>query len=184
MIAAMTTPLIRPAAPADLPAITAIYAESVLTWTASFEIDPPDAAEMTRRWRGLIDDGFPYLAAESDGVLLGYAYAGPYRLRPGYRWCVEDSIYIAPAAQGRGVGRALLTRLIAECEARDFRQMIAVIGDTDNAASIALHRAADFRLVGTFEAVGFKFGRWIDSVLMQRALGAGQATVPLSSRPG
>ena len=124
------------------------------------------------------DGGFPYLAAESDGALLGYAYAGLYRTRPAYRFSVEDSIYIDPKAQRRGVGKALLARLIVESERRGFRQMIAVIGDSAQTASIELHRTAGFRLIGTIENVGFKFDRWIDSVLMQRALGEGAATKP------
>jgi phosphinothricin acetyltransferase len=183
MIAAMSALAIRPAAPADIPAITCIYADAVKFGTASFELESPNEAEMARRQRALIDGGFPYLAAERDGMLLGYAYAGPYRLRPGYRWCIEDSIYISSDAQRRGVGRALLDRLITDSEARGFRQMIAVIGDSANAPSIELHRAAGFRLIGTFAAVGFKFGRWLDSVLMQRPLGAGATTAPESLSP-
>jgi len=116
--------------------------------------------------------------AVRDGAVAGYAYAGPYRARPAYRWSVEDSIYIDPAAQRRGIGRALLDRLIAEAQARGFRQMIAVIGDAAQTPSIELHRAAGFRLVGTLESVGFKFGRWLDSVLMQRALGPGATKPP------
>jgi L-amino acid N-acyltransferase YncA len=166
----MTGVVIRAAVPADIAAITRIYAHAVRFGTASFEIEPPDEAEMARRQRALIDGGFPYLAAESDGAVLGYAYAGPYRPRPAYRFSVENSVYVAPDAHRRGVGRALLDRLIAEAQARGFRQMIAVIGDSDQAASIALHRAAGFRLVGTIAAVGFKHGRWLDSVLMQREL--------------
>jgi phosphinothricin acetyltransferase len=182
----MSKLVLRPADATDIPAITRIYAESVRNGTASFELEPPDETEMARRYRTLVDGGYPFLAAEQSGVVVGYAYAGPYRLRPGYRWCVEDSIYIAPSAQRRGVGRALLHRLIADCDACDFRQMIAVIGDSANKPSIELHRAAGFRLVGTFHAVGFKFGRWIDSVLMQRALGPGATTAPetVNSRPG
>jgi phosphinothricin acetyltransferase len=126
----------------------------------------------------LIDGGFPYLAAEQDGAILGYAYAGPYRPRLAYRFSVEDSIYIARDAHRRGVGRALIDRLIAEAEARHFRQMVAVIGDSAQVPSIALHQAAGFRLVGTLEAVGFKHGRWLDSVLMQRPLGLGATTLP------
>jgi len=174
----MTPISIRPATPADIPAITRIYAHAVKHGTASFELGPPDEAEMTRRMRALIDGGFPYFAAELDGTLLGYAYAGHYRTRPAYRFSVEDSIYIDPQAQRRGVGRALLDRLIAESTARGFRQMIAVIGDSAQVASIELHRAADFRLIGTIENVGFKFDRWLDSVLMQRALGPGATTKP------
>jgi L-amino acid N-acyltransferase YncA len=126
----------------------------------------------------LLDGGFPYLVAEIDGALAGYAYAGPYRTRPAYRFTVEDSIYIDPAAQRRGVGRALLDRLIEEATRRGFRQMIAVIGDSRQTPSIELHRAAGFRMVGNFENVGYKFERWLDSVLMQRALGDGASTKP------
>jgi phosphinothricin acetyltransferase len=169
---------IRPSLKTDIPAITRIYAHAVLYGTASFEIDPPDEAEMARRQAALINEGFPFLVAETDGNVAGYAYAGPYRTRPAYRWTVEDSIYIDPGHHRRGVGRALLDRLIAESEARGFRQMLAVIGDSQNAPSIALHRAAGFRLVGSFENVGFKFGRWLDSVLMQRTLGKGATTAP------
>jgi L-amino acid N-acyltransferase YncA len=174
----MTPPTIRPATLADIPAITRIYADAVKHGTASFELEPPDQAEMTQRMSALLDGGFPYLAAESGGELLGYAYAGYYRTRPAYRFTVEDSIYIAGEAQRRGVGRALLDALITESEKRGFRQMLAVIGDSANTASIELHRAAGFRMVGTFENVGYKFGRWLDSVMMQRALGDGAARDP------
>ncbi len=170
--------LIRAVAPADIPAITRIYDHAVRHGTASFEIEPPDQAEMARRLRALAEGGYPYLAAEFDGTMLGFAYAGPYRTRPAYRWAVEDSIYVDPAAARRGIGRALLDRLMAESTARDFRQMIAVIGDSAQTASIELHRAAGFRHVGTIENVGFKFGRWLDSVIMQRALGPGATTNP------
>jgi phosphinothricin acetyltransferase len=164
---------IRSAEPRDLPAITAIYAEAVRHGTASFELEPPDEAEMAKRYDALRASGHPYLVAELAGRIVGYAYAGPYRARPAYRFTVEDSIYLAPDIQRRGIGRALLDRLIVESEARGYRQMIAVIGDSAQTPSIALHAAAGFRMVGTFEAVGFKFGRWLDSVLMQRALGKG-----------
>jgi L-amino acid N-acyltransferase YncA len=170
---------IRAATAADIPAITAIYDHAVRHGTASFELEPPDAAEMARRRQTLVDAGFPYLAAEADGAIVGYAYAAPYRPRPAYRWSVEDSIYVAPSLQRRGVGKALLDRLIMESEQRGYRQMIAVIGDSAQKPSIELHRAAGFRLIGTIEHVGFKFGRWLDSVLMQRALGPG-ATAPPS----
>jgi L-amino acid N-acyltransferase YncA len=174
----MTPPTIRPATLADIPTITRIYADAVMHGTASFELEPPAQAEMTQRMTALLDGGFPYLAAESGGDLLGYAYAGYYRTRPAYRFTVEDSIYIAGEAQRRGVGRALLDALITESEKRGFRQMLAVIGDSANTASIELHRAAGFRMVGTFENVGYKFGRWLDSVMMQRALGDGAARDP------
>jgi L-amino acid N-acyltransferase YncA len=133
---------------------------------------------MTHRYQALLQGGYPYLVAELDGHVAGYAYAGAYRTRPAYRWTVEDSVYVDPAAYRRGIGRALLDELIAESTARDFRQMIAVIGDSAQTASIELHRAAGFRLVGNIENVGFKFGRWLDSVIMQRALGKGAATPP------
>ncbi|HKC33157.1 MAG TPA: GNAT family N-acetyltransferase [Xanthobacteraceae bacterium] len=172
------SPAIRAATPADLVAVTAIYDHAVRHGTASFELAPPDASEMARRRQALVDAGYPYLVAEIDGVIAGYAYAGPYRARPAYRWSVEDSIYVAPRMHRRGVGAALLGRLIADAEQSGFRQMIAVIGDSSQAPSIALHRAAGFRTIGTIENVGFKFGRWLDSVLMQRALGPGATKPP------
>ena len=169
---------VRPATPADIPAITRIYDHAVATGTASFEYEPPDEAEMARRQQALLDGGFPYLVAEIDGAIAGYAYAGPYRPRAAYRYSVEDSIYVAPTAHRRGVGRLLLDRLIADCEQRGFRQMIAVIGDSAQTPSIELHRAAGFRMIGNIENVGYKFERWLDSVLMQRALGPGATTKP------
>jgi phosphinothricin acetyltransferase len=169
---------IRPATTADIAAITAIYADAVSHGTASFELSPPDEAEMAQRMGALLDKGFPYLAADLEGELAGYAYAGPYRARPAYRYTVEDSVYVAPQRQGRGVGRALLTALVSESEVRGFRQMIAVIGDSEQVASIALHAAAGFYVVGTFPHVGFKFGRWLDTVLMQRPLGKGSTAAP------
>ncbi len=174
----MSTAQIRPAVAADLPAITAIYDREVRENTATFELTPPDLAEMTRRFQALRDGGFPYLTATLDGDVLGYAYAGPYRPRPAYRFTVENSVYLAPAAQRRGVGTQLLRHLIAECERRGQRQMIAVIGDSANAGSIGLHRRCGFQMIGTHPDVGFKFGRWLDTVMMQRALGEGAATVP------
>ncbi len=169
---------IRPATPADIPAITRIYEHAVRHGTASFGLEAPDEAEMLRRMRALVDDGFPYIVAEVDGLLAGYAYAGPYRPRRAYRFSVEDSIYIDPGAQRRGVGRALLAHLIEACERRGFRQMVAVIGDSAQTPSIELHRAAGFRMVGAVENVGYKFDRWLDSVVMQRALGPGATTQP------
>jgi L-amino acid N-acyltransferase YncA len=168
----------RPATSADIPAITRIYAHAVKHGTASFELEPPDEAEMARRMQSLLDGGYPYIVAEIEGALAGYAYAGPYRPRLAYRFSVEDSIYIDPNAQRRGVGRVLLQNLIEECERRGFRQMIAVIGDSAQAPSIELHRALGFRMIGAVENVGYKFGRWLDSVNMQRALGAGATTKP------
>jgi L-amino acid N-acyltransferase YncA len=174
----MTRIPLRAATPADIPAITRIYDHAVRFGTASFELDPPDEAEMAKRQRALLDGGFPYIVAEVDGAVAGYAYAGPYRPRPAYRFSIENSIYIAPEAQRRGLGRALLARLIADSEARGFRQMIAVIGDSANAASIELHRELGFTMIGTFADCGFKFGRWLDSVFMQRTLGPGSSTLP------
>ncbi|EJW13648.1 GCN5-related N-acetyltransferase [Rhodovulum sp. PH10] len=174
----MDKPRIRPATPADIPAVTAIYGHAVANGTASFEIEPPDAAEMTRRMEKLFASGHPYLAAESEGAVVGYAYAGPYRLRPAYRFTVEDSIYVAPDAVRSGIGRALLFHLIVESERRGFRQMVAVIGDSGHIPSIELHRDAGFRMVGTLEGVGYKFDRWLGTVMMQRPLGDGSKTRP------
>ena len=169
---------IRAASLADVPIIARIYAEAVQHGTASFEIESPDEAEMARRMQCLLAKSYPYFVAEFDGEVGGYSYAGPYRDRPAYNWCVEDSIYVAPELHRRGIGRRLLMRLIAECEARGFRQMIGVIGDTANTASIAVHAAAGFRLIGTFQSIGFKHGRWLDTVLMQRVLGSGDTSPP------
>jgi L-amino acid N-acyltransferase YncA len=179
----MTEIALRPATPADIPAITRIYAHAVIHGTASFELEPPDETEMTRRMQAMLSGGFPYIVAENAGALmgqaiLGYAYAGPYRTRPAYRFTVEDSIYVDPNAHRRGIGRVLLACLIEESESRGFRQMLAVIGDSAQTPSIQVHRALGFRMVGSFENVGFKFGRWLDSVLMQRDLGPGATTQP------
>lgn len=173
-------PLIRPATPGDIPAITAIYAHAVEYGTATFEIEPPGEREMADRLGALTGGGFPYLVAERDGVVRGYAYAGPYRPRFAYRYTLENSIYVAPDCQRQGIGRALLAMLIGKAAAQGFRQMMAVIGDSSQAASIGLHRAAGFEQIGTCVAVGFKFGRWLDTVMMQRPLGEGAATVPPS----
>ncbi|WP_456725026.1 MULTISPECIES: N-acetyltransferase family protein [unclassified Bradyrhizobium] len=173
-----SNPEIRPTAEADLPSITAIYAHAVRFGTATFELIPPDLAEMTRRYSVLIDGGFPYFVAVLDGRVARYAYAGPYRPRPAYRFTVENSVYLDPAVHRRGIGLRLMERLIAECDARGFRQMIAVIGDSANAGSIGLHRRCGFQMIGTHPNVGLKFGRWLDTVMMQRALGEGAATVP------
>ena len=170
---------VRDATVADVPAITAIYRPAVTDGTASFELEPPDEAEMRRRFEAVKSGGFPYLVAEVDGVVQGYAYVSQYRPRPAYRFSVENSIYVAPAAHRGGIGRVLLTELIARCTAQGFRQLIAVIGDgTRQAGSVALHTALGFRLIGTIKSVGYKHGRWLDSVLMQRALGAGNKTNP------
>ncbi|PSC07013.1 GNAT family N-acetyltransferase [Alsobacter soli] len=173
------TAIVRPSEDKDLPAITAIYEHAVLNGTASFEIDPPDQAEVARRREALLSAGFPYLVAEVDGRVVGYAYAGPYRPRPAYQFTVEDSIYVAPDVQGRGVGRALLSSLIAHCERQGFRQMVGVIGDSSSTGSIALHRSLGFLNAGVVRDVGYKHGRWLDQVIMQRRLGAGAEGVPV-----
>lgn len=176
----MTTPSIRPGLPADIPAIAAIYADAVLHGTASWELEPPGEAEMQQRYEAILAGGYPYLVAERDGELLGYAYAGAYRPRPAYRSTVENSIYIAPAAQGLGIGSLLLDALMQACTERGFRQMIAVIGDGTGASvgSRRLHERAGFRLIGVAEKVGFKHGRWLDQMLMQKELGEGGSTLP------
>jgi phosphinothricin acetyltransferase len=169
---------IRPSADADLPAITAIYGWNVLNGLGTFEEDPPSQEEMARRRAAFLDRGLPYLVAEEDGVVLGYAYAGPFRLRAAYRYTVEDSVYVSPDAVGKGVGKTLLTALIAECEALGLRQLVAVIGDSGNAASIGLHAAMGFKQQGVFPAMGYKFGRWVDLVWMQRSLNGGGSREP------
>jgi phosphinothricin acetyltransferase len=174
----MSSPEIRPAATADLPAITKIYEHAVLHGTATFELIPPGLAEMTRRFQALIDGGFPYFVGVLDGRVGGYAYVGPYRPRPAYRFTVENSIYLDPAIHRRGVGLALLRRLIEESEKRGYRQMIAVIGDSANAGSIGVHARCGFEMIGTHPNVGLKFGRWLDTVMMQLPLGEGGKTVP------
>ena len=174
---------IRPAAAADLTAITEIYEHAVRFGTATFELTAPDISEMTRRFDALTAGGFPYFVAVLDGHVVGYAYAGAYRPRPAYRFTVENSIYLQPAIQGRGIGRRLLQRLIVECEARGFRQMIAVIGDSANSASIGVHARCGFQMIGTHPDVGFKFGRWLDTVMMQLALGEGGSAMPGASEP-
>lgn len=170
---------IRAAREGDIAAITGIYRPAVLAGTATFEIEPPGEAEMRARFDAITGAGHPYLVAEQDGAVLGYAYASWFRTRPAYRFTVEDSIYLADGAQRRGIGRRLLGELLARCEAAGFRQMIAVIGDSANTASIALHRALGFEMCGTLPATGYKLGRWVDTVLMQRPLGAGASTPPL-----
>jgi L-amino acid N-acyltransferase YncA len=170
--------IIRDATPADLVEITRIYADSVLNGVASYELVAPDEAEMERRMSAIRDSGYPYLVAEDgDDRLLGYAYASAFRTRPAYRWLVEDSIYLAPEARGRGVGRALLEALIGRCETLGFRQMVAVIGGA-HPASIAVHQKAGFVSTGMISGSGHKHGRWLDTVFMQRPLGEGKATDP------
>ena len=172
---------VRPAAAEDVPAIQAIYAHHVLHGIASFEEEPPDHAEMSRRLADVLARGLPYLVAEDrpgSGAILGFAYAGPYRARPAYRYALEDSVYVLPGKGGRGIGSTLLGALIERCTALGYRQMIAVIGDSGNAGSIRLHARHGFRNVGTLASVGFKHGRWVDSVFMQRTLGPGDGTLP------
>lgn len=170
--------LIRPSAEADLPAITRIYGHAVQHGTGTFELDVPDEAEMARRRADVLGKGLPWLVAERDGAVLGYAYANHFRPRRAYRFCLEDSIYLDEGARGQGVGRLLLAELLAQCEARGARQMLAVIGDSANAGSVGVHRACGFEDAGVLKAAGWKFGRWLDVVLMQRGLGEGDATEP------
>jgi L-amino acid N-acyltransferase YncA len=175
----MTSPLtVRDSRDDDLPAITAIYGHHVRHGLASFEEEAPSLQEMTKRRAGYLDAGYPYIVAEAEGRVLGYAYASAYRPRPAYRFSVENSVYIDQEARRGGIGSALLPVLIERCAARGYRQMIAVIGDSANAASIGLHAKFGFREIGTIRSVGFKHGRWVDSVLMQRGLGDGDGTLP------
>jgi L-amino acid N-acyltransferase YncA len=175
----MTLPLlIRPSAEADLPAITRIYGHAVQHGTGTFELEVPDEPTMAQRRTDVLGKGLPWLVAERDSTVLGYAYANHFRPRRAYRFCLEDSIYLDEAARGQGVGRLLLAELMAQCETRGARQMLAVIGDSANAGSVGVHRACGFEDVGVFKAAGWKFGRWLDVVLMQKSLGEGGATDP------
>ncbi|KAB2851633.1 MAG: N-acetyltransferase [Hyphomicrobiaceae bacterium] len=170
--------VVRPAARADIAAITSIYAHAVAHGVASFELTPPNEAEMTRRFEAIASAGYPYLVAERGGEILGYAYLSAYRSRPAYKSTVENSIYVSPKAQRLGTGRILLAELISKAESLGYRQIIAVIGDSANSPSINLHRAMGFTFAGTLHSVGFKHGRWLDSVLMQLAVGEGDSTAP------
>ncbi|HYM72524.1 MAG TPA: GNAT family N-acetyltransferase [Stellaceae bacterium] len=169
---------LRPCETRDVRAVRDIYAHHVLHGLASFEVEAPSEAEMALRREAVLAGGYPYLVAERAGEVLGYAYASAYRTRPAYRYTAENSVYIRPDCVGQGIGRLLLAALIAECERRGLRQLVAVIGDSANHASIGLHRRAGFVEIGTIRAAGYKFGRWVDSVLMQRALGDGDTTPP------
>lgn len=171
--------VIRESAAADIDVIQAIYAHHVETGIGSFEEEPPSAAELATRRLAVVDKGFPYLVAEAEGALLGYAYAAPFRPRSAYRFTVEDSIYVAPVRQRLGVGRGLLAALIERCTALGQRQMLAVIGGSENSSSIGLHAAMGFVEVGRLPAVGLKFGRWADIVIMQRSLGSGSTSLPV-----
>ena len=170
----------RPAVPDDIAAIHSIYAHHVLNGLASFEEVPPAPEELRRRYDDVAAHGLPYLVAEFGGILGGYGYCSLYRTRSAYRYSLEDSVYVRSDMQGRGVGTALLDELIRRCEELDYRQLIAVIGDSANVASIALHASRGFLRVGTLRSAGFKFGRWVDSVIMQRPLGRGDSTPPVT----
>ena len=175
---ARTGVVVRDAAEADIEAVARIYADHVEHGLATFEEIPPTDEEMRARWLKVLADGAPYLVAEIDGEVVGYCYAAPYHARAAYRHTLEDSVYVAPGLGGRGVGGALLAELIARCEAGPWRWMVAIIGDSGNAASIALHRRHGFEPVGTLRSVGFKLGRWVDTPIMQRVLGPGDSLPP------
>lgn len=172
------TPLVRDATEADMAQVQEIYADHVLHGLATFEEIPPNVAEMLSRRDAVLAAGLPYLVAESQGLVLGYAYATAYRPRPAYRYTIEDSVYVRPGHVGKGVGSTLLLQLIERCEAGPWRQMLAVIGDRDNAGSIGLHRSLGFQAAGVQRSVGFKLGRWVDTIQMQRALGKGDTVAP------
>jgi L-amino acid N-acyltransferase YncA len=169
---------VRPSTDDDLPAITAIYAHGVLHGTGTFELTPPSEQEMAERRRDVLAKGWPWLVAERGGQVLGYAYASPFRPRLAFRYCLEDSIYLAPEAQGQGVGTCLLAELMARCEAAGARQMLAVIGDSQNLGSIGLHRRLGFEPAGLLHSAGWKFERWLDVVMMQRSLGRADQAAP------
>lgn len=170
--------LIRASRDDDVPAIAQIYGDNVLVSTASYEYVPPAAEEFARRRAEVVAGGFPYFVAELDGAVVGYAYAHTYRGRIGYRFTVENSVYVADRAAGRGIGKQLMRAVIEACEKLGYRQMIAVVGDRANVASIRLHESCGFRVIGIFPSIGFKFGRWVDSVQLQRALGPGDSALP------
>jgi L-amino acid N-acyltransferase YncA len=172
---------IRPSEPADIPAIAAVYAWNVQHGTGTFELEAPDAAEMSRRRDDVLSKGLPWLVAERAGGVLGYAYANHFRPRKAYRFCLEDSVYLAEAAKGQGVGTLLLAELMARCEALGARQMLAVIGDSANLGSIGVHRKLGFEHVGVLKAAGWKFERWLDVVMMQKTLGLGASTAPVDA---
>jgi L-amino acid N-acyltransferase YncA len=171
-------PIIRPSQDADLPAITAIYAHHVLNGTGTFEIDPPSETDMAARRADVLSKGLPWLVAEDGGTVLGYAYCNWFKPRPAYRFSAEDSIYMANDIRGKGLGRALLTELCASAERAGVRRLIAVIGDSGNAGSIGVHRALGFAPVGVLKSCGWKFDRWLDVVLMDKALGVGDQAAP------
>jgi L-amino acid N-acyltransferase YncA len=171
--------IVRPAEPRDDPALAEIYGHAVLHGFGTFETEPPSPGEMTRRRTNIQGRGLPYLVAEEGGRVLGFAYAGPFRPRHAYRYTVEDSVYVAPDAAGRGVGRAVLSAVLAACEALGVRQVVAIVGDSQNVGSIGLHRSLGFQDVGVSKSLGFKHGRWVDIVHMQKALNGGDTTEPV-----
>lgn len=172
------TMTLRDATAADVPAMTAIYAHHVLHGTGTFEEEPPDAADIAARMAKVQDIGYAWLVAEEDGLILGYGYFAPFRPRSAYRFTAEDSVYVRDDIRGQGVGKALVAELLRRAEAMGIRQMVAVIGDSENVGSIGLHISLGFRQVGVLKAVGMKFGRWVDVVQMQKALGEGERTLP------
>ena len=174
-------PLIRPSRDEDITAITAIYAHHVLHGTGTFETEPPSAADMANRRADVLSKGLPYLVAEEDGEILGFAYGNWFKPRPAYRYSVEDSVYLAPGLDRKGLGRALLAELLAHCEAAGIRKVMAIIGDSANAGSVGVHRALGFTQVGIVEACGWKFGAWRDIVIMQKTLGPGRSEPPIES---
>lgn len=176
-------PLIRPSRDEDISAITAIYAHHVLHGTGTFETEAPSAADMASRRADVLSKGLPYLVAEQDGEILGFAYGNWFKPRPAYRYSVEDSVYLAPNLDGKGLGRALLAELLARCEAAGIRKVMAIIGDSANAGSVGVHRALGFTQVGIVEACGWKFGAWRDIVIMQKTLGAGSMQPPIEPSP-
>jgi L-amino acid N-acyltransferase YncA len=169
-------PMIRPSLEKDIPAITAIYAHHVLNGTGTFEIDPPSEADMTGRRADVLSKGLPYIVAEEAGQVIGYAYCTWFKPRPAYRFSAEDSIYLAPGVHGKGIGRALLAELTAQAERVGIRKLIAVIGDSDNAGSVGVHRSLGFTHVGILKSCGWKFNQWLDVVMMEKALGLGDTT--------
>lgn len=171
-------PILRDARESDMPAVQAIYAHHVIHGTASFELEPPTLEQMLQRRADICANGLPYLVAERDGEVVGYAYATPYRPRPAYRFTVEDSVYVREGMAGFGIGHALLAAVIQHCTVSGRRQMVAIIGNSESSASIRLHARLGFRQVGVFESVGFKHGRWLDTVIMQCELGEGASTTP------
>ncbi len=170
--------MIRETEIGDLDAVTRIYGDAVLNGTASFEIDPPSVENMTERYLTLVEKGYPYFTAVIDDQVVGFSFAGPYRARLAYNNTVENAVYVDPACQGQGIGRQLMERLIESCTAQGFRQMVAVVGDSRNSGSINLHRSLGFHITGTLHSVGYKHGRWLDAMFMQRTLGDGDRSAP------